>query len=111
MILAWYQVFPLHMQRMSRASHLAHISKRAGLRMQWHGESTWNGEVIGIVEGFILWAISLFVSLHIATLVYTSYSTKTNTSLNNKSLFFLLADQPHWYITCFPLRPFACLWF
>jgi hypothetical protein len=67
--------------------------------------------IIGLVEGFILSAIvCLFVSLQIATLVYTSYTTKTNTSLNNKSLF-LLADQPHWYITCFPLRPFACLWF
>ena len=38
------------------------------------------------------------------------YTTKTNASLNNNSLF-LFAHQPHWYITCFPLRPLACLWF
>jgi hypothetical protein len=80
--------------------------------MQWHGGSTWSGEVIEIVGASCSGLyVCLFVSLQIATLVYTSYTTKKNTSLNNKSLFSLLADQPHWYITCFPLRPFAGFWF
>jgi hypothetical protein len=34
-------------------------------------------------------AVCLLASLQIATLVYTSYTAKTNASLNNISLFFL----------------------
>ena len=111
--LAWHWVFCLHTQRNEpgKLIHSAWIWKNAGLGLQWRQEFTLEGEVIGLTEGGILSAVFVCFStqlLHWSILAI--YTTKTNASLNNNSLF-LFAHQPHWYITCFPLRPLACLWF
>jgi hypothetical protein len=42
---------------MKLGKRLDRISRHAGSRLQWLEESTWNGEVIGLFEGFILSAI------------------------------------------------------
>ena len=113
--LAWHWVFCLHTQRNEpgKLIHSAWIWKNAGLGLQWRQEFTLEGEGIGLTEGVMSHSQPyLFASLHSCYnwSILAIYTTKTNASLNNNSLF-LLAHQPHWYITCFPLRPLACLWF
>jgi hypothetical protein len=39
---------------MKLGKRLDRISRHAGSRLQWLEESTWNGEVIGLFEGFML---------------------------------------------------------
>ena len=113
---AWFGVAPVLLfahatNAPDKLIHSAWIWKNAGLELQWRQEFTLEGEVIGLTEGVILSAVFVCFStqlLHWSILAI--YTTETNASLNNNSLF-LLALQPHWYITCFPLRPLACLWF